>query len=216
MTPREKLIKFRNKIHATFRDLEHLKRDVKSFMVETAERIEELEDTDDTTTSEKINELEARIKCLESTQHHHVETGHLTGVELDSIIEEFNKNKSPKLEASYSPRYCPTHGQQPQNAWGCPECVRELREELKCKPQLIYTKDRLPDSSDCCAHPRKHITGEWCWGLETSKASYGLEAAWKFMSREDISNGLAYAWLPWWAIPLPADDHWAPTPSVLL
>jgi hypothetical protein len=27
-------------------------------------------------------------------------------------------------------RQCPTHGQQPENAWGCPECVRELREEL--------------------------------------------------------------------------------------
>jgi hypothetical protein len=24
-------------------------------------------------------------------------------------------------------RWCPTHGQQPRNAWGCPECVRELR-----------------------------------------------------------------------------------------
>jgi hypothetical protein len=27
-------------------------------------------------------------------------------------------------------RKCPTHGQQPPNAWGCPECVRELRGEL--------------------------------------------------------------------------------------
>ena len=27
-------------------------------------------------------------------------------------------------------RNCPTHGQQPPEAWGCPECVRELREEL--------------------------------------------------------------------------------------
>ena len=27
-------------------------------------------------------------------------------------------------------RQCPTHGQQPANAWGCPECLRELREEL--------------------------------------------------------------------------------------
>jgi len=25
-------------------------------------------------------------------------------------------------------RWCPTHGQQPRNAWGCPECVRELRD----------------------------------------------------------------------------------------
>ena len=27
-------------------------------------------------------------------------------------------------------RKCLTHGQQPHNAWGCPECVRELRGEL--------------------------------------------------------------------------------------
>ena len=27
-------------------------------------------------------------------------------------------------------RQCPTHGQQPAHTWGCPECLRELREEL--------------------------------------------------------------------------------------
>jgi hypothetical protein len=26
-------------------------------------------------------------------------------------------------------RNCPTHGQQSPNGWGCPECVRELRQE---------------------------------------------------------------------------------------
>jgi hypothetical protein len=26
---------------------------------------------------------------------------------------------------------CPNHGQQPDNAWGCPECVRELRQEAE-------------------------------------------------------------------------------------
>ena len=31
---------------------------------------------------------------------------------------------------AYRLRKCPTHGQQPPNAWGCPECVRELRGEL--------------------------------------------------------------------------------------
>jgi len=28
-------------------------------------------------------------------------------------------------------RNCPTHGQQPPNAWKCPECVRELRQEAE-------------------------------------------------------------------------------------
>ena len=27
-------------------------------------------------------------------------------------------------------RHCSTHGQQPENAWGCPECVREMRQQL--------------------------------------------------------------------------------------
>jgi len=26
--------------------------------------------------------------------------------------------------------YCDVHGQQPENAWGCPECVREMRHQL--------------------------------------------------------------------------------------
>jgi hypothetical protein len=32
-------------------------------------------------------------------------------------------------------RNCPTHGQQPPWAWGCPECVRQLREELAALQQ---------------------------------------------------------------------------------
>jgi hypothetical protein len=32
-------------------------------------------------------------------------------------------------------RYCDVHGQQPDNAWGCPECVREMRQQLaKAQP----------------------------------------------------------------------------------
>jgi hypothetical protein len=33
---------------------------------------------------------------------------------------------------------CPTHGQQPPNTWGCPECVRELRQEAE---QLRVERD---------------------------------------------------------------------------
>jgi hypothetical protein len=28
-------------------------------------------------------------------------------------------------------RHCPTHGQQPRNVWGCPECLRDLRQEAE-------------------------------------------------------------------------------------
>jgi len=55
-----------------------------------------------------------------------------------SILAESRRLKAEsrrlKIEALAGPAYrlrkCPTHGQQPPNAWGCPECVRELRRQL--------------------------------------------------------------------------------------
>jgi hypothetical protein len=48
-----------------------------------------------------------------------------------SILAESRRLKIEALAGpSYRLRKCPTHGQQPPNAWGCPECVRELRGEL--------------------------------------------------------------------------------------
>ena len=41
-------------------------------------------------------------------------------------------------------RRCPTHGQQPPNAWGCPECVRELRQDLvNAQGQLATARKAL-------------------------------------------------------------------------
>jgi hypothetical protein len=41
-------------------------------------------------------------------------------------------------------RHCPTHGQQPPNAWGCPECVRELRTELaEARQEVEYLRRDL-------------------------------------------------------------------------
>jgi hypothetical protein len=40
-------------------------------------------------------------------------------------------------------RHCPTHGQQPDNAWGCPDCVRELRQEAE---QLRAERDAAQDA----------------------------------------------------------------------
>ena len=37
-------------------------------------------------------------------------------------------------------RHCPTHGQQPPNAWGCPVCVRELRGEVLMKKGEVLMK----------------------------------------------------------------------------
>lgn len=36
----------------------------------------------------------------------------------------------PEPEPSARLRHCDVHGQQPANAWGCPECVREMRQQL--------------------------------------------------------------------------------------
>jgi hypothetical protein len=48
-----------------------------------------------------------------------------------SILAESRRLKIEELASpAYRLRKCPTHGQQPPNAWGCPECVRELRGEL--------------------------------------------------------------------------------------
>jgi len=74
----------------------------------------------------------------------------------------------------------------------------------------ILVTERLPKAEDCCPHPRRG-TGEWCWGLERSKTSYGMPRSWRFMRLEDVgftdSDGLchpleAQAWLPHWALPL--------------
>ena len=41
-------------------------------------------------------------------------------------------------------RRCPTHGQQPPNAWGCPECVRELLQDfVDTQRQLATAREAL-------------------------------------------------------------------------
>lgn len=48
-----------------------------------------------------------------------------------SILAESRRLKIEALAGPvYRLRKCRTHGQQPPNAWGCPECVRQLRGEL--------------------------------------------------------------------------------------
>ena len=48
-------------------------------------------------------------------------------------------------------RHCPTHGQQPENAWGCPECVREMRQQLaQPEPQGLTDEEILNLSEEHC------------------------------------------------------------------
>ena len=60
-----------------------------------------------------IQELAARIEALEAAQPPAAAT------------EESSATAPPATDDRL--RWCSTHGQQPRNAWGCPECVRELR-----------------------------------------------------------------------------------------
>jgi hypothetical protein len=45
------------------------------------------------------------------------------------LLAVYRKNAGRAEAARLRLQNCPTHGQQPINAWGCPECVRELRQE---------------------------------------------------------------------------------------
>jgi hypothetical protein len=53
---------------------------------------------------------------------------------INQDLSNLAESRRLKIEVLAGPAYrlrrCPTHGQQPPNAWGCPECVRELRGEL--------------------------------------------------------------------------------------
>jgi hypothetical protein len=60
-----------------------------------------------------ILELRARIEALEAAQ------------QPAPATEESSATAPPAPDDRL--RWCPSHGQQPRNAWGCPECVRELR-----------------------------------------------------------------------------------------
>jgi hypothetical protein len=64
-------------------------------------------------TSECLVELRARVEALEAAQ------------QPAPATEESSATAAPAPDDRL--RWCPSHGQQPRNAWGCPECVRELR-----------------------------------------------------------------------------------------
>jgi hypothetical protein len=68
-----------------------------------------------------------------------------TNQELSIMAE----SRRLKIEALAGPAYrlrkCRTHGQQPPNAWGCPECVRELRGELATAREALRRLSQWAD-----------------------------------------------------------------------
>jgi hypothetical protein len=86
-----------------------------------------------------IQELAARIEALEEVAD--FEEADMLRRKINLIRQVVELGQQPKQpapaaedsSAAAAPapddrlRWCPSHGQQPRNAWGCPECVRELR-----------------------------------------------------------------------------------------
>ena len=59
-------------------------------------------------------------------------------------------------------RHCPTHGQQPPNTWGCPECVRELRQDLgDAQGQLATAREALQRLRCWGGWPLASPNGAW-------------------------------------------------------
>jgi hypothetical protein len=58
---------------------------------------------------------------------------------IGELVIALQKNTVNEIRKDYDRlRRCSTHGQQPPNAWECPECVRELRQEAE---QLRVERD---------------------------------------------------------------------------
>ena len=71
-------------------------------------------------------------------------------------------------------RHCPTHGQQPPNAWGCPVCMRQLRGEVVTKKleangllaELATAKQDAEYLRGDLATAREAVRRLVRWGLE--------------------------------------------------
>jgi hypothetical protein len=113
-------------------------------------------------------------------------------------------------------RQCPTHGQQSENAWGCPECVRELREELaRVSARAVWDRaviDRLAQGAAVQPVPVSERPWErpgWlnknglCWFGSARECA--IHAAWSM--RRPIQRISHQRWCaPWWALPVPAAE----------
>jgi hypothetical protein len=84
-------------------------------------------------TLEEIEKLwEVRISIVKKFPHQSITADHSTTEEWRDEILSVNWliQRVKELEGERFYWNCPIHGQS-QNAWGCPECVREMRERIK-------------------------------------------------------------------------------------
>jgi hypothetical protein len=115
-------------------------------------------------------------------------------------------------------RNCPTHGQQPPWAWGCPECVRQLREDLAAlqqrHPKPVPVSERPWNREGWCdAEGRCWLLtledGYPQWRLHSIKGVQ-LRNAMIMVTVDTIPMSFDSFWashcLPFYALPLPAGE----------
>jgi len=92
------------------------------------------------------------------------------------IIEEF-ASRIVTAECKPAPRWwrCDTHGPAHPTAWGCPECVREMREELEIAGKSVSLLGRvLRAIPECPAHGPSCIPHALEW-IEHAKAALAAQ-----------------------------------------
>lgn len=91
---------------------------------------------------------------------------------------------------------CSTHGQQSPNVWGCPECLRELREERR--PVPIPLTERFPELADCDKE------GNFWVGRLTSRG-------WRWLTDYNPTAAMSVGYTHW----LPFNTQWLPAHPLL-
>lgn len=99
-------------------------------------------------------------------------------------------------------RHCSTHGQQPANAWGCPECVREMRRRLASATPPTAITDRPPRPDECDAQGRVWL---WSPGSNHEPPAWVLEHASAVVEWLSIP-GNCCRWRPFTDIPAEEDS----------
>jgi hypothetical protein len=117
-----------------------------------------------------------------------------------SLFERRSKSCHMEHQQALSPgparlRRCPIHGQQGPEAWGCPECVREMRKELTTAraSQPVPTSDRPWEQDGWCDEQGR------CWMGNPGDELF--LPSWRLCRPEDAPRMI---WsLPHWAISVP-------------
>lgn len=99
-----------------------------------------------TPTFHTLTTLLSPWRTIRRLEAENLELNDQTGLLQSQLVAALAKNAA--YERSRLHR-CRAHGQQPPNAWGCPECVRELRQDLDdAQEQLATAREALQKLQD--------------------------------------------------------------------